>query len=202
MPLRIVGPTKVSRYHVLWERLQKELPGIRTVPRKSNWLFKHFPKKFDNFGTTINNTLYLPMNWDTRSEASKYRHIRHEVVHFRQFRRWPFAFLGKFKRLRYINTILFSLTYLLLPLPVFWTARSLFERKSYEQSLATAVEIGELDPFSEAHEASWTEWAVETFTSGTYVWMSTEKSTRKWCAKAFAKARDGHLGNIRDKVVL
>ena len=83
----------MTRFERLWERTQKEIPGVRIVLRKDS-VFLGFifgllslpakllgrpPKDYSGFSTTIGRTLYSPDDfWDWGDDA-KYERLRHEL---------------------------------------------------------------------------------------------------------------------------
>ena len=201
-----------GRFDRLWARTQREIPGARIVLRKDStflavvfgalgWLLKvvTFGKKkidYSAFATTIGRTLYMPDGYLWWDDVEKYRRLRHELVHLRQFRCWPFPFLGH-RGVWRINAVLMGLCYLLV-LPAFLTMRAHFERAGYTQTMLVRWEMGGLRSTRdrERHIA----WLVRTFSTGKYFWMSTAKRTKKWASTTMLQIMDGEICNDRDDV--
>lgn len=79
-----------------------------------------------------------------------YSMLRHEYVHLRDQRARP---------------LWFYLTYLILPLPLFFTGRAHWEYRGYAQDVITEYEI-----FGKITRET-REWVINQFTSSLYLWM-------------------------------
>ena len=106
-----------------------------------------------SFITTMGTTVYVPSSWSLIDTAGKCAILRHERVHMRQAKR-----MGRF---------LFSLCYVLLPLPLFlaWGRASL-EMEAYAETLAAWNEYGG-NITDDAFRAD----IIGNFTSSSYGWM-------------------------------
>src|SRR4051812_28302203 len=129
----------MRRYDVLAGRTLQEFPRFRVVRRSDSWWMRSVfwvlhrvlrNAGYSEFATTIFSTVYVPDLRDTYTDRQKYDLLRHEKRHIRQAHHWP---LGRWAWP--VNHLLFALAYLLLPLPVLWTARAYFEREGYLQNL-------------------------------------------------------------------
>lgn len=152
-----------TRFERLWAEVQAEFPGARIVNRaKAPWWFRAAfalgawlaRRDFDNFATTLNRTIYVPVNWDMMTDAAKYCLLRHERMHIAQAARWTFpvfAFLYGFA------------------LPAFFTMRARFEREAYAEQIRAIVETGGLR-WATDHD-DFAAWIADTFTGPTYFFM-------------------------------
>lgn len=186
----------MNRFETLWPRVVQEIPGARIVKRSDFWLTRWMGKRYDNFTTTIWRTCYVSSQWDTRSSDDRYKTLRHELQHLRQFRNWPFKSLGR-RYLWPINAVIMSLCYLLV-LPVFWTLRAKFERAGYEQTLLVEYELGGLR--TPEDQKSWIDWLTETFGGSTYAWMWTRNDAREWAKNTIMGITSGTITNEKDRV--
>jgi hypothetical protein len=128
-------------------------------------------KNYDSFATTIFSTVYLPTDWESMSDNSKYVLLRHEFEHVRQFHEW---FLGR--RFWFINHLLVAFAYIFV-LPAFWTLRAKFEREAYTQTLLARHELGWLEPLT-WHDVS--KNFAKKFGTGVYFWMWNYDAAYRW----------------------
>jgi hypothetical protein len=117
-----------------------------------------------NFITTINDKVYVPDNWDSYSIATKAITLRHERIHMRQARKF-----GK---------IVFSLAYLLFPLPVIFASfRMKMEKEGYEESIKAYHEYYGTRFFTQKLKQE----IISNFTTARYFWMWPWKTqVEKW----------------------
>lgn len=179
-------------FEELWKDVKKEFPRAKIV-RKDKSLFMKivFSLLFftgidyiNNFVTTIGCTVYVPPSWDEGgySEYRKYSVIRHERVHMRQFRLWPFG-----KYFFWINPLLMGFCYITV-FPVFWTLRAKFEREGYTQNMLVSYErTGTIDA------DYWIKKLEPIFCGPKYCWMDTKKSLRKWVRKTVEDIKSGKI---------
>jgi hypothetical protein len=192
----------MTRFDFLLARVVEEFPNFRIVSRNASWLRIPFAvlafvtrRKYDTFTTTIGSTMYVAENWWARSGDERYRTLRHELIHVRQFHRWP---LGRnWPRL---NHVLMAVCYLLLPLPVLWTFRARLEREGYTQTLLVEYELH--GPMSAHTSIRRAEWMAETFGGSAYAWMWRRKKARLWALDTIARIHQGEITNERDRVYL
>ena len=181
-----------SVYNIL-EQIQEEIPGFRIMLRKDSkflsLLFKVLSsvtkKSYGDYATTIGRTFYVPDDFWKREEFTQYTVLSHEFMHLRQFRNWPFKFLGR-GRFWGINACIMSFCYLFV-LPVFCTFRAKFEREGYKQTLLCFWRNGNLTTEEERHKTA--EWIASTFSSSAYFYMWTHKKAYDWarqCIREFA----------------
>jgi hypothetical protein len=204
-----------GRFDELWAKTQKEIPGARIVMHKDStlrkvifgllkalvWVFT-FGKgrtNWDTFTTTISRTLYVPDTFWWWSDEDRYRLLRHELVHLRQVRSWPFPFLNHWGVWR-INSLIFGICYLLV-LPVRWTLRAKFEREGYTQTMLVWWELHERWNNSEAVER-YVAWMVKTFGTSVYFFMDSKKHAEKWARETIEKIKKGEITNDRDRIDL
>jgi hypothetical protein len=155
---------------------QEEFPDLRLI-RKADSTFMRVldvllrivtfnqQKQFlTRYTTTIGWTIYTPDTWESRSEASRIITVRHELVHFRQQKRY--------------SRFLFGLLYLLVYFPVLlaWF-RKKFEMEAYEESMRAIAQIHGPDALRNADR----ERVVEHFTGPDYAWCwPFRRSVEKW----------------------
>lgn len=102
--------------------LRQEFPGHR-YRTKPTWFPGHTRT------TTIGQTIWLPSNWEQYSSSRRYRILKHEAVHMRQFMRIGCgnATLG---------IVPYLIAYLLLPIPLGGAVfRYRWEREAYAATL-------------------------------------------------------------------
>jgi hypothetical protein len=202
----------MNKYTKLWALTRAEIPGVRIVLREDSrfmrlvfflltWLVRIFTfgkgrAEWDGFTTTIWRTLYVPNDFDEWTSYQKYSLLRHELRHLRQFRYWPIRRLGVRGWWR-INAVLMSISYLLLPLPVFFTLRAKFERQGYTE---TALVRYETYGFSKDYKQSFIKWMGDTFGGSSYFFMWRRKAAERWAEKTLGKIERGEIKNLRDAV--
>jgi hypothetical protein len=85
--------------------------------------------------TTLGMRIYVPRDWETRSDAAKYRTLRHERQHMRQYARLGFGHPNW-------GIPLYLLCYVLLFLPLgFAVFRYYWEREAFLESLRARAEV-------------------------------------------------------------
>lgn len=148
-------------------QLRGEFPGLRLVYKGASGFSRLMDRalRVVTFGkqaafmtryvTTIGKTIYVPSDWDERTDAARYVVLRHEAVHLRQFRRW--------------GLVPMALVYLvpIFPIGLAW-GRARLEWEAYAETLRATAEVygtaAARDPTLHAH-------IVRQFTSGAYGWM-------------------------------
>ena len=100
--------------------------GIKCVYKSNNTFMKFlsmllflFNKNFMSHFTThipFLKKIYLPSNWTLYSAKTQDLIIKHELIHFAQWKKYK---------------TLFTVGYVLLPLPIWWTLRYYWEREAY-----------------------------------------------------------------------
>lgn len=190
-----------DRYDKLAVRVKAIYPRFNVRPRRKSWLRYVFfvmgkitGKSFAAFHTTIFSTMYTGPMWETMSDRSRYRLLRHEMVHIEQAHEFP---LGRWAWP--INHILWALCYILV-LPFIWTLRAKFEREGYTQSLLVDFEL--YGPMSEIEMESKARWMSEVFSGRFYGWMWTRKKAYAWAMKTIREIHSGKIVNNVDKVNL
>lgn len=199
----------LGRYNILLDRVEKEIPGVKVILHKDSWLMKviHFLLKVLTFGkfepnrftTTIGKRMYVPNDWHFVSDQSKYVTLRHELIHMRQFRRWPFKFLD-LPVLRLINFLLFSFCYIFVMIPTVWSMRAKFEREAYTQTLLTHYEI--MGKWHLSVIGRLVSNMGKYFGGSDYFYMWDKKKAMKWAAQTMSDIEDGLITNDRDRVGL
>ena len=153
-------------YDTLCQEVRAEFPDFKLVPKLGSRLMRAIDLflRVLSFGradgfmadytTTLGTTLYTPLCWGLMSEWQRMSILRHERVHMRQARRY--------------TGLLFSLAYLLLPLPVGVAyCRAKFEMEAYEESIRARFEH-----FGRAGlSAEFREEILSQFTGAAYLWM-------------------------------
>ena len=198
----------IGRYERLKLRVEAEIPGMKVVRhgdsyfiRAIHWLLRVLSVgKFEpsRFTTTIGKHMYVSDTWMKSSDQSKYTTLRHEVIHMRQFRRWPMKFLD-LPVLRLINFTIFSFCYLLV-FPFRITLRSKFEREAYTQTLLVHYEIAGQYPLRMAQNL--VSHMGANFSDSSYFYMWNNKAARKWAADTMVAIERGEIYNILDRVNL
>ena len=125
------------------------------------------------FITTINNTVWVPSDWDRYDPRNQCEVLRHERVHMRQARALSFP--------------LFALLYLFVFLPagLAWF-RAKFEMEAYEETIQARVDYGGAD-FVQSELTK--EAMISLFMSSQYVWMwPFPKFLSRWYDQAVKKA--------------
>ncbi len=198
----------MSRFDELWALARTEIPGMRLVSKDDSsfmstifavlaFITRRPRDSWDGFTTTIWRTMYVPPGFAFWAIEDRYRLLRHELVHLRQFRRWPLPWLDRPGVWR-INAVLMSLCYLLV-LPVRWTFRAKFEREAYTQSMLSWYECRHYG-FTSHYKARQIAKMGQTFGSGTYAWMWTRAKAEQWAADTLAAIERGDITNARDNV--
>ena len=166
--------------------IKEEFPDYRMINKSESLFMKtiDFTLKLmtfwrqrsfmDQFVTTIGNTVYVPNGWERLSISNRMTILRHERVHMRQSRR--------------VGRILFSLSYLMLPLPaVFAVYRRKFEQEAYEESM---VAVKEYYGFDLLLSPDYRSSMLSHFTSAEYFWMwPWKKSLDEWYDSVVEKLR-------------
>lgn len=202
----------MGRYDVLWDRVKKEFPKAKVVPKSKSllmrtafWFVKHVLRQKTDYSkgflTTIGCTIYVPDTFDEWTDSEKYRILRHELTHIRQARYWPFPWLGKVPILRFVNAFLWGFCYLFV-FPAKITLRAHFEREGYTQTMLANVELGRLDPNKKDHVLHWMRKMEKTFSSGVYFYMAKEGKGAEFAAKTLQAIADGQVKNDTDRVDL
>lgn len=198
-----------SRYDQLLAKLKEEIPGFRVLKYRESWFIRsiHFLVKLITFGKfdpgesgfkqMIGRTMYVPNNWDDLTDRLRYISLRHEAVHGRQFREWPFKFLS-IPVLWRINFLLFSLAYLFVMIPGVWSMRAKFEREGYTQTLLTMYELDGQYSLSTAQRQ--VKFLGEVFSGPQYFWMWRKSKARKWAAATMLAIETGWITNERDRI--
>lgn len=203
-----------DRFDKLWRRTQQEIPGVRIILHSESrlrrllfWLlsmsvslfsFGKADTDWSSYTSTIGRTLYVPDTFWEWSDVERYVLLRHELVHLRQFRCWPFPFLGVAGLWR-INAFVTGMCYLFFPIPVFWTFRAKFEREGYTQSMLTYWEVWR----SWRSMDSWDRYVLhmeDTFGGSRYFWMWTRDRARRWAISTLGDIVSGRIVNTRDDV--
>lgn len=168
------------------EELRREIPRLRIVHKRDDGLSRLIDELLrvitlgrqsafmTRYVTTIGRTLYLPSNWDERSDEDRYVTLRHEAVHLRQFRRW--------------GLIVMTLLYLLPILPMgLALGRARLEWQAYAETLRATAEVKGLEA---AEDARLHDHIVHQFTSGAYGWMwPFPRTLRRWIHEILEEIR-------------
>lgn len=193
-----------NRYDVLATRTKAAFPRFRVMKRSASWWMSALfwllgkvlrrPDGFSHFATTIFSTIYVPEGWDSYTDRQKYDLLRHEKRHIRQAHEFP---LGRWAWP--VNHLLWAISYILLPVPFFWTLRAYFEREGYTQNLLVMYEMqGGAIPDKQM-EAQAT-YLTGIFAGPSYAWMWTKKSCYAWVMETMRKINTGELKNEADRV--
>lgn len=105
--------------------------------------------------TTLGTTVWVPSTWEGWSYKARYKVLRHELVHVRQFARLTWAGM--------------VLVYGFFPLPagLAW-GRAVLEWEAYAVTLEAEAEV---DGLAAAHDAALHDEIVSRFTGPDYGWM-------------------------------
>lgn len=160
---------------ILEEQILQEFSSFKIVKKSTSLLMKiinvvlivfsfGFQRSFlTDYYTTVGYTVYVPDLWDSTPDVTRIVTLRHERVHMRQRRKY-----GMF---------LFSLLYVLLPLPGGLAYfRYKFEAEAYEETVRA---VNELQPSggevvrSDVYRAD----IMTVFTGPGYLWMWPFKKT-------------------------
>ncbi|MCF6205302.1 MAG: hypothetical protein L3J47_00210 [Sulfurovum sp.] len=187
-------------------RVEAEIQGFKVVLHKNSafMLAIHFVLKVLSLGkvvparytTTIGKTMYVPNNWPILGDQAKYAILRHEVVHLRQFRQWPFRFLD-YRGLRLVNALLFGVAYL-LALPTLWTLRAKFEREAYTQTMLVVFE--DRGEFTTRKRQALARNMGIHFGGPGYLYMWNRARAKEWANKVMDDIESGKITNTMDQV--
>lgn len=153
-------------------KTRTEFPRFRIIRKEDSRFMKFLsfllffsPNFMTHFVTTIGYAVYVPNTWSIWSPLDRAAVLRHERVHMRQ-------------RARY-GALLFSLIYLLFPLPVMFAyGRTKFEQEAYRESLIACYDYWGAD---ELYDVKRRDFYIECFTGGAYGWMwCHRKSIERW----------------------
>ena len=166
--------------------LRGEFPGLRLVHKRDDRLSRLIDRLLrlltlggqaaymTRYVTTLGETLFLPSDWEGRSDLSRYLTLRHEAVHLRQFRRY--------------GRVGMALLYLFPILPLgLALGRARLEWEAYRETLRATAETEGLaaaeDPALHSH-------IVLQFTSAAYGWMWPFRSAvQGWIDRAIEEIR-------------
>lgn len=151
---------------LLLDEIKAEYPEFQLKSKSKSWLMKFlhvcllvitFGQMRDfmvKFTTTVGYIVYTPTEWEGWTPKAKMLILRHERVHMRQ---------RKAK-----GSIWFSISYLLLPLPIIWAYyRMRYEMEAYEETIQAKWEYYGIRGFTpEVREAM-----ISRFTGPSYFWM-------------------------------
>lgn len=189
----------IDRYSLLAAQTKREYPRFHVKRRKDSWL--HYVtavlsfitrKDYKTFSTTIFSGMYTRDDWNERTPDQKYKLLRHEKKHIKQFHCWP---LGRWAWP--VNHIIMSFFYLLV-LPVKFTFRAHFEREGYTQSMLTEFELN--GPFTEKKAEYYARKMANTFGGSTYLFMWTKKKAYAWAVETIRKIHEREITNSSDRV--
>lgn len=137
----------VNKADHLLSRIIARLLWLLTLGRQRSYL--------EGVVTTLGSTVYLPRDWQQRSDKEKYLVMRHEAVHLAQFQRYGWFIMG--------------IMYLCWPLP-FGLAygRARLEWEAYEESIRA---IAELEGLQAARSQKLKDMIIKHFISANYGWM-------------------------------
>ncbi len=145
-------------FAALCAEVKAEFPSFSIAKKSGSWWLSLVGKVLGqqfmtSYVTTIMDTVYVPDDFDTWSDAGKCAILRHERVHMRQAARltYPvFAFLYMF---------------VFLPLGLAYL-RARFEMEAYTESLQAFKDYG-MDYSSDARK----QWLLTQFVTSAYGWM-------------------------------
>lgn len=188
-----------NRYDLLAAKTRREYPRFNVKKRDKSWLRPIFwllqkvtRQDYSSFTTTIFSTMYVGSDWDKDPDADRYKTLRHEKQHIKQFHCFP---LGR--RLWPVNHVVMAFCYVLL-LPVIWTFRAKFEREGYTQTLLVQHELhGELTERQMEHNSAW---MAKTFGGSAYFFMWRKKAAYAWAMNVQRKINSGTISNPNDRI--
>ena len=199
-----------NRFDRLWDAVHKEIPGARILNKKNSafmrvtfavltFLVKVFTlgqgkADWSGYTTTIWRTMYVPEDFFYWSDEDKYRLLRHELVHLRQFRRWPMSFLDPY--LWRVNALIMSFCYIFV-FPVILTFRAKFERAGYTQSMLSWYEI---HGFSTRYRVQKAMQMGVTFGGSPYLFMWRTTPAKIWAYDTMDAIANGDITNDKDNV--
>lgn len=157
----------MNAYERIVAEMQAEFPGLRIVNKRDD-RFSHLIDRLlklitlggqssylDRYTTVIARTIYVPIDWDTRSFEERYVTMRHERVHLRQSRRYGILLMS----------FLYAVPFFPLGLAY---GRARIEWEAYAETFRAAHEVWgparSRSPELRAH-------VVRQFTSAAYGWM-------------------------------
>lgn len=188
-----------NRYEKLATRVKAIYPRFNVKPRRNSWLKPVFyllgrvtGNSYNTFHTTIFSTMYTGPTWETMTDDSKYKLLRHEMVHIQQAHTFP---LGRWAWP--VNHLLWSMCYI-LTLPAIWTLRAKFEREGYTQSLLVDFELN--GPMPELEMESIARRLSEIFGGSSYMWMWRRKKAYAWAMKTMRDIHSGKIVNNLDRI--
>jgi hypothetical protein len=173
----------MTAYELLLDEIRVEFPRFSVVPKVDSRFMRFLAVLLrpllggafmGDYTTTLGQTVYTPVDWAEMPEASRLEILRHERVHLRQARRWG---------------LLFSLAYLLFPLPLglAW-CRARFEWEAYEESMRAKAEYQGKESLDERHKA----WLVGLFVGPSYGFMWPFRAqVSRWYDEARARILAG-----------
>lgn len=195
------------RFRLLFDRVKKEIPNVRIILKKDSvllnslfWILRNIFRvktDFSDYATTIGNTIFVPDTFMEWPSDRQYALLRHELMHLRQFRNWPFKFLGH-PVLWYINAIITGFCYIFI-FPVFVTLRAKFEREGYAQTILVNYELGLLDM---SKQLALINFMAEVFGGSGYFYMWNKAKARRWAMDVIEDCLTGQLVNDKDRVDL
>lgn len=173
-----------SKLTELESQVRQEFPAFKFVKKSDSRLmsaidtfltvitFGQMKEFMKDFVTTLGTTVYVPDKWESWPTPSKMAVLRHERVHMRQAQKY--------------GRLLYSLMYLLLPLPVGLAYfRMKFEKEAYEESLRAYAEYYGVTSLKSTPVR---DSMVRHFTTAEYFWMwPFRKSLEKWYDDAVGK---------------
>jgi hypothetical protein len=178
-----------TRLEAVIEAGRKEFPKLKLVKKASSTFmsvidvllriitFNQQKSFMTNYTTVIGNTIYTPDSWDTRTDSSRIITIRHELVHFRQAKKYFF----------------FKFLYLFVFFPIGLAYyRAKFEKEAYEEGMRAIAHLYGAEGLRNADR----ERVVRRFVSADYFWMwPYRKSVEKW----YDETRNRILAEIEGK---
>lgn len=180
----------IDRFEVLSQLTKREFPRFSIRDRSSTWLRLFMG---NSTATTIGSTVYTdPSIWADLTSDQRYKVLRHEKVHIRQFNRWPFG-----RWAWPLNHVLVALCYLFV-LPMVWTLRARFEREAYVQSLMVDFELD--GRISDARMEENAEWLATILSDDTFVYAWRKKAAYAWAMETQRKINAGEIANPTDRV--
>jgi hypothetical protein len=164
------------RDEALLAALRVEFPGLRVIDKATSRLHRAIDRAlrtitlgrmaaYLQYHTTIGQRIYVAAGWTDLDADDRWRVLRHEAVHLRQFRRW--TFLGM------------AALYLLVPLPfgLAW-CRARFEQAAYAESIRASAELYGLDY---VRHDGYRDGVLGQFTGPAYGWMwPFRRSLERW----------------------
>ena len=148
----------VPDFNALTQQVSAEFPRFKIINKADSWFMKLLghvmvSSFMSSYVTTIWDTVYVPIGWDSYDDDLKCTLLRHERVHMRQARRLTFP--------------LFAFLYLLAFFPVGLAyCRARFELEAYTESLAADKDFG--DDYTSPEKRAW---LASQFTGPAYAYM-------------------------------